>query len=524
MNLLIALPIVPLAVALWVASPWRMLRLGEGWLVALAAAFPLAVAILLAPERLELPQLFVQGNSALVLDQTARASLLLFGGLWLTAGLMLTRNKQQRPAAIALLVALSGANTLALAEGGSLVYAGMVAVGYGLYAIMAAEPGRAWRRAGRVLVVLLVVSDLLVFELILSSIAKPAVAMPEGAGMPAGIMLMGLLALILRGAVPPAHAWLPRALVAVSPATAVLLAAVPAGAALYGVLKLLPDGAPALATACLVIGLAGAAWATIAGLMQRDPLATLGYAMAGTAALLLLALPAGAGAGARLAWLGLGLLAAGAVMPLVALQRPGWPRDFCIGAVLLVHGLAGGHAAVHACSVLPALAFPLPPLAAVAATSLLTLAARRTPPLPRDESSVQATDLAFMGVLLAGAGLGAAWLQAPPGFASAWPAPVGISLGLLLFRFVPLRRRLEPGDLLLPAERGLGLALRHARVLCRRNLASARTRMERRMLALWDGEAWSARMHWLDLRLRTWPVTSVLVVLIAIAMAFLMAQ
>jgi len=523
-NLLIALPILPLAVALWVASPWRMLRLGEGWLVALVAAFPLAVAILLAPERLELPQLFVQGNSALVLDQTARASLLLFGGLWLTAGLMLTRTRQQRPAAIALLVALSGANTLALAEGGSLVYAGMVAVGYGLYAIMAAEPGREWRRAGRVLVVLLVVSDLLVFELILSSIAKPAVAMPEGAGMPAGIMLMGLLALILRGGVPPAHAWLPRALLAVSPAPAMLVAAVPGGAALYGVLKLLPDGAPALAVACLVIALAGAAWTMLAGLMQHDPRATLGYAMAATSALLLLALPAGAGEGAKLAWLGLGLLAAGAAVPLIALQRPGWSRDFCLGAALLVHGLAGGHAAVHACSILPSLAVLLPPLVAIAATSLLTLAVLRTPSLAESDDSAQTTELAVMVVVLAGAGLVLAWLQEPPGFASAWPAPVAISLGLLLFRFRPVRRRVQPGDLLLPAERGLGLALRHARVFCRRKLARTRTHMELGMLALWDGEAWSARMQWLDLRLRAWPVTSVLMLLVAIATAFLMAR
>ena len=524
MNLLIIVPLLPLAVALWLALPLRMVRLGEGWVVALVAAFPMAVAVLLAPQRLELLELFVQGNSALVLDRTARASLLLFGGLWLTAGLVLTRSKQQGPAAIALLVALSGANTLALAEGGSLVYAGMVAVGYGLYGIMAGEPGREWRRAGCVLVALLVVSDLLVFELILSSIAKPEVAMPEGAGMPPWVMAMGLLALILRGGVPPAHAWLPRALVAVSPATAVLLAAVPAGAGLYGVLKLLPDGAPALAIVCLVIGLAGAAWTMVAGVMQQGPRATLGYAMAGTAALLLLALPAGAGEGAKLAWLGLGLLAAGAAVPLVALQRPGWPRDFCIGAVLLVHGLAGGHAAVHACSMLPPLAVLLPPLAAVAATSLLTLATRRTPPLAEGEDSAQATDLAFMMVILAGAGLGAAWLQEPAGFASAWPAPVAISLGLLLFRFPPAGRHLEPGDLLLPAERGVNLALRHCRVFCRRNLSRARNQVERRMLALWDGEAWSGRMQWLDLRLRAWPVTSVLMLLVAIAMAFLMAR
>ena len=524
MNLLIALPILPLAVALWAASPWRMRRLGEGWLVALVAAFPLAVAILLAPERLELPSLFVQGNSALVLDQTARAALLLFGGLWLTAGLMLTRREQQRPAAIALLVALSGANTLALAEGGSLVYAGMVAVGYGLYAIMAAEPGQEWRHAGRVLVVLLVVSDLLVFELVLSSISKPAVAMPAGTGMPPGVMLMGLLALIMRGGVPPAHAWLPRALLAVSPATAVLLAAVPGGAALYGVLKLLPDGAPALALACLVIALAGAAWALLAGLMQQGSRATLGYAMAATSAMLLLALPAGAGEGAKLAWLGLALLAAGAAVPLIALQRPGWSRDFCLGAAVLIHGLAGGHAAVHAASMLSSLAMLLPPLVAIAATSLLTLAARRTESLAEGDEAEQTTELAFMVVILAGAGLVLAWLQQPPGFASLWPAPVAISLGLLLFRFLPVPRRLQPGDLLLPVERGLGLALRHARVFCRRKLARMRTHIEAGALALWDGDAWSARMQWLDLRLRAWPMTSALMLLAAIAMAFLMAR
>jgi hypothetical protein len=519
-SLAVTLPLLPLAVAAWLALSPRAEQLAVGWVVALVAAFPVAVAALAAPMRVEVPELLVLGTTALVLDDVSRAALLLFGGLWLATGLLLTRTREAGPSATALLVALSGALALALAHGGPLIYAGMLVTGYGLYAIMAGESGSDWRRPARALIVLLVVSDLLVFELLLSAAAKPVL------GLQPGLLLLGLAALVLRGGIPPAHVWLPPALATVGTPAAVLLVAVPTAAAMFGALKILPGGAAELAVPCLLLGLAGAAWATVAGLAQTGPRATLGYALAATAASLLIALPAGTGVDGQLAWLCLAMLASCATVPLLALQHTGWARDAAITLTLLVHGLAGGHAAYHAATALPLWVGLLAPLAGVAATLLLTISVLRTPALAQDDTSVEATRLAFTPVLVACLGLGFAFAARLPGFTSIWVAPAGITVGLVLNWVMPKSARpgIPPGDLLGPAERLASLLLRVIRVACMRYLPRARDQLEARLLGLWNGEAWSRRMQWLDLRLRAWPATGLMMLLVALGAAFLLVE
>jgi len=519
-SLLLALPLLPLAAAVWLALSSRSEQLSTGWVVALVAAFPVAIAALYPADRLPFPELLVRGDAALVLDATARAALLLFGGLWLTTGLLLTRTREQGPTATALLVALSGALTLALAQGGPLVYAGMLATGYGLYAAMANEPGDDWRRAARALIVLLVASDLLVFEVLLSATADPGLEVPRK------LLLLGLVALALRGCVPPAHAWLPPALAAVGTPATPLLVAVPPGMALFGALKLLPEGTREIAVTCALLGFGGAAWVTVVGVAQRRARPTLAYGLAASAALLLMSFPAGSGPGDELAWLGLALLATCAALPLVALQRAGWSRDVAIALTLLAHGMAGGHAAAHAATALPVWAGALAPAAAVAASLLVTLAARRTPAAARHDTSIETTRLAFAPILLGCTGLGLAWLARWPGFASAWTAPVGITLGLVIFRLVPAGTvaRIPPGDLLGPVERLVAAPLGWLGALCLRRLPRARDQAAATLLGLWDGAAWSRRIQRLDLRLRAWSATSLLLLAVAIAAALLQVK
>lgn len=519
MNVLFALPLLPLAVAAWLALSPRASQLAGGWVVAMVAAIPLTVAMLASVERIDLPQVLVGHASALLLDETARVALLLFGGLWLTAGLLQTRTRELGPNTILMLLALAGATTLALADGGPLVYAGMSMTGYGLCGIVAGESVRAWQRAGRVLIVLLVISDLLVFEMLLASTAKPEL------GMQRGLLLLGLLALLLRGGVPPAHVWLPPALACVTTPTAVLLVAAPA-AALFGALKLLPDGSPEIGMLCVLVGVAGAAWATVAGLVQTQARTTLGYALAATTAVLLMAVPAGAGEGGQLAWLGLALLAACAALPLVALQNPGWLRDAAISVALVVHGFAGGHVALHATSGLPLAAWLLAPLAALAATLLLTVTARRTPPAAPDDATVAPSQLAFAPLLLAWAGLALAWAAKPPELASAWSAPVAIAAGLIFVWAMPRRAQpgMPPGDLLGPVEQLLSYPVGWFRGAFLRRLPSARDRLQTRTLDLWDPAAWSRRIERLDLKLRAWPATGVMMVLVALGAAFLLTK
>jgi hypothetical protein len=516
MNLLVALPLLPLAVAAWLALSRRGPELATGWTVALVAALPLSVAALVAPQEMAFPDLLVQGSSALVLDGGARAGLLLFGGSWFAAGLLMTRGMAGGPSVTAMLVALSGAITLALASGGPLVYAGMLAVGYGLYGVMASEGLGGTGRPGRALIVLLVLSDLMVFEVLLSNTAHPA--SPIGGGL----ALLAAVALLLRSGAPPAHGWLPPALVAVSVPTAVLVASVPMGAAWLGGFKLMPGGAPGIAPVCLALGLAGALWATAAGLAQTRPAATVGYAAAGGSALLLLAFPAGAGSGAQYAWLALSLSAACAVPPLLGLQPAGWVRDLGTAALLLVHGLAAGQLAVHAGGPLSPFIALLPALAAVLASLLLTLSVRRVgAPGP---GAQQTTRLAFVPLLLAAVGLGFAWRAELPGFAAAWTAPVGITLGLLAHRFLPAPPAVPPGDLMLGVAAGLRSTGAWLASLCTGRLAALRDASLAGLLGLWDGPAWSRRVQQLDIRLRSWPATSVMMLLVALGAAWLLAQ
>jgi hypothetical protein len=517
-KLLLALPLLPVLAMAWLALSPRRAELSTGWLVALVAAFPLAVAALVTSQEMALPDLLVQGSAALVLDGGARASLVLFGGSWFVAGLLMTRAGERGPPVTALLIALSGALTLALARGGPLVYAGMLAVGYGIYAVMAGEQACPDRRPRGALIALLVVSDLLVFELLLSDTAHPA------AGVGGHLAVLAAVALLLRAGVPPAHGWLPPALSAATPPTRVLLAAVPAGAAWQGGIKLLPAGAPDAAGACLLLGLLGAAWATVAGLLQARERSTLGYAVAATSALLLLALPAGEGAGARLPWLVLALLAACAAVPLLALQAAGWLRDLVAVSLLLAHGLAAGHAAAHAGTVLPAGIGLLPSLAAVAASVVLTVAVRRTEPWAA--AAGEPTRLALLPVATALIGLGLAWWAAPPDFATVWTAPVGITLGLLWHRFAPARAHgpVPPGDLLLPLQRATARVVSTGRRIAMQDLARLRDAAQAFLLGLWDGAAWSRRVQALDVRLRSWPATSLMMLAVALATAFLLAR
>jgi len=175
---------------------------------------------------------------------------------------------------------------------------------------------------------------------------------------------------------------------------------------------------------------------------------------------------------------------------------------------------------------LPPAAGFLIPLAAVAATLLLTLAARRTGVAEPGAASLETRRMVLIPILLAAAGLLLAWLTRAPGFDSAWAAPVGITLGFAVFRLAPPRTRpgVTPGDLLGPVERLVSWVLRRLRILCRRHLARGRDRTAAWLLGCWDGKAWSRRIQRLDLVLRAWPATSLFMLLVAMSAAFLLAR
>jgi hypothetical protein len=481
------------------------------------ALFPVSAAVFVAPEQFDIPYLLTTDQSSLRIDEAARASLLLFGGLWLIAGL-LGRSRDTGASAVPLLAALAGAITVAVAESGPAVFTGMLVTGYGLYAVMASETGDSWRLASRTLILLLVASDLVIFEILLHTAAHPL----ENIG--AGSAMLIILAIVLRGGIAPAHVWLPPALPGVSVPTALLLAGVPAGTALIGGQKLLAGAGTETGDFALVIALAAALWAAVGGSAQRRALPTLGYASAASAALLLVALPLGSTAGSS-PWLVLSLLACCAATVIVGVLHAGPARSSVIVAILAVHGLAAGQAAQLAAERLTSVGAFLASLIAVLATLLLTLALRRTPEHRREGDSGEAATHALALAALAAFGLVYAWATDGIAFASLWPAPVAISLGLVVFRLLPEREkpRIPPGDILVPAAAAGGRAVRLVARLCTGSLPRYRDRVQRALIALWNGERWADRIARIESRLSAWSATSLLMLLVAIVGALLLA-
>lgn len=515
MNILLALPLLPLLAALWFALSRRGDRQAACWVVALAAFFTIAVALLATSQDLVVTHLLVRGRTRLVLDSATRPALLLFGGLWLAAAL-LTRNRRHGPAPMTLLLGLSAAVTLAIARGGPLVFAAMLATGFGLYATLASESSSQWR--GRWLVVLLVASDLLIFEVLLHGTAHP------GAGMTRGLALLIGVALLLRSGAPPAHAWLPQALSAATAPTAILLAGIPAGAAFIGGRQLLQPAGADLGTAMLGLALAGALWSGFAATRNTAARETLGYAAAMTAALLLVTTPAITDVTLSV-WVVVSLALCCAAVPIIGLQHAGWTRNAAVILVLASHGLAAAQAAVLAAAERATThGFPAA-IVAGSSTMLLAMALRRTGERPRDARSEEAGVVAIAFGGLAAIGLSFLWRAVGPGFASFWPAPVGITLGLLLLRRQETlatagRLRGAADRLVVTVTRGASAV----RDLCLSRLPLVRDRLQAAVAGLWHGQVWAERIASLELLLRQWPMTALLMVLVAIAAASLLAS
>lgn len=132
------------------------------------AALPALVTAAIAASGLQLPGGML--GSALVLDPVGRVFLLLNAILFLATGL-LTRPRLKTAGAerfaVLLSLVMTGSFCLALAGDALLFFTAATLAGYALYGLLMIDADVVMKKAGRVLVMLLVVSDLLVFELLL---------------------------------------------------------------------------------------------------------------------------------------------------------------------------------------------------------------------------------------------------------------------------------------------------------------------------------------------------------------------
>lgn len=176
-----------------------------------------------------------------------------------------------------LLLFVVGLLTLVLSGGVLLFFTAGTVAGYALYGMLMSHASTAGRRAGRVLVVLLIISDLLIFELLLllSSQGLTFVLLRQSlAGM--GGDYSALLTLMLIGFASKAglvglHFWLPPVWLRARPQLRPAILAFMLCAGLLAILRLLPLGQlhwPAAGQLLQWLALAMSGYALLTGLLQ----------------------------------------------------------------------------------------------------------------------------------------------------------------------------------------------------------------------------------------------------------------
>jgi len=255
-----------------------------------SAALPaLGAAGVLADSGLRLPDVMLGG--ALALDDTGRAFLLLSAAAGLATG-WLARPRLLAPGAsrfaVLLLLAMEGGFALALADDALLFFAAGTLGGYALYGLLVDEMSMAAQRAGRVFVVMLVLSDLVVFELllILSQAAgdvdfkslRQVLVHTDNRELILGLSIVGFG---IKAGIVGVHFWLAPAFVSAMPALRSALVAFMFGAGLLGWLRLLPFGEihwSGAGTLMQWLGWVTLGYAVFAGLLQARFRSLLSYA------------------------------------------------------------------------------------------------------------------------------------------------------------------------------------------------------------------------------------------------------
>jgi formate hydrogenlyase subunit 3/multisubunit Na+/H+ antiporter MnhD subunit len=285
-QLLLIAPVWPLLLALAAAfAVTRPLALGLlPW-----AALPGLITALMPGTELQLDGVML--GSALVLDATGRVFLLLISVLWLVTGLIARPRLQSADSGslpIFLLLAMAGCLGMALAGDALLFFAAATVAGYALYGVLMQGADAPTRQAGTVLVVLLVISDLLVFEVLLL-LGHVAGGFDFGAMREAFLgagnrgLLLGLLVagFGIKVGLVGLHFWLAPIFVSTGVAFRAALIAYMFGAGLLGGLRLLPLGdwtAPGAAASLWWLTWLTLAYACLVGALQAHCRSTLAYA------------------------------------------------------------------------------------------------------------------------------------------------------------------------------------------------------------------------------------------------------
>ncbi|MCW8905979.1 MAG: proton-conducting transporter membrane subunit [Sedimenticola sp.] len=252
-------------------------------------ALPALVLSTLPADTLRLPAVML--GAGLELDGTGRVFLILIASLWLASGILLRdrlRAASSNLFATMLLLAMLGSFSLVLSDNALLFFAASTVAGYSLYGALVHDTDSQTRTAGKVLVVLLVLSDLLVFEVLLLlgqaagttdfvSLRQVFVDL-ENANLVLGLLIIGFgVKLGILGV----HFWVPPVFSRAEPGLLPALVAFMFGAGLLGGLRLIPLGqieATGAASSLQWLAWVTLAYAGFAGMGQVLRRSVLGYA------------------------------------------------------------------------------------------------------------------------------------------------------------------------------------------------------------------------------------------------------
>jgi len=531
------------------------------------AALPaLLAAGVLADTGLELP--YAMLGSVLRLDDSGRLFLLLSAGLWLATGLLAypqLHNAGASRFAVLLLLALAGVQGLALAGDALLFFTAGTVVAYALYGLLVHQADASALYAGRVLMVLLVISDLVVFEvlLLLGQAAgsvdfvslRQAMAGTDSSGLMLGLLLIGFGA---KAGIVGLHVWLAPALKTAVPAIRPALIGFMFGAGLLGWLRLLPLGQIHWGDAGMVLqGLAGVTmlYAVVAGGLQAHPRAVPGYiAMALTGLWLVmlgfaLRYPQGWGGVVEVGPAAL-LQSAFALAALLVVPCPdgvttrtgsrqlGWAVAWVAALLLVVTPLGfmmavpGGDATtlLELSAAMAGMAFLV-----VRRLLLVTAATGEAQEWTASLAGQQSSPIIRILPLLVACGLtGAALLSVADTLRGLTLARLWLS-GLLIVlaggaAWLSTNRRaagwpkLPVGDLLAPVSRGLAVSLSVGRDLGHRQMPRWRDAALTRLLCPWSGVNWGGVIDRWQARISPWSTALVLLLLLGLIVAGLVAQ
>jgi formate hydrogenlyase subunit 3/multisubunit Na+/H+ antiporter MnhD subunit len=248
------------------------------------AALPALLAALLVPldTVLDLPWLLF--GTRFGLDQTGQVFLLGSALIWLSASLYASETLAGAGRfRVFFMLAMAGNFGLVLAQDAIAFYLGFALMGLAAAGLVAERNAAGTRPAARSYLAWTIVGEVALFAalvMLVSGASGYGFEALRAAGASRTALFLLLVGFGIKVALPGLHPWMPQAYQAAPAAGSAVLGGAMVNAGVLGWLRLLPTGEPGYADwgyLLFVLGLAGAFYGVLFGLVQRRPKVVLAY-------------------------------------------------------------------------------------------------------------------------------------------------------------------------------------------------------------------------------------------------------